>query len=280
VKSPVSRKVAKYVMIAPALALAVLFFFIPAALLFMVSVTEKGSFFYTPILTTINYVESITIYGFDFRNTLTMAAGAAFLDVLFAYPFAYLMTRKIRRFADVFRSILLFPLFGELYIAFGLWYLFLPGGPMAFILRGMGLSAFEALYSVPSAVAALAIFTFPFAVLQIGVALSQVDPVVEEAAMSLGAGPIETLFRIVIPLSGSGILSGWLMSFGWNIGAFAIPILMGGAIVGQRVLSVQIRSIALLMMDYGLASALAVTLVMIALATSYVSIRASKGALM
>jgi len=129
-------------------------------------------------------------------------------------------------------------------------------------------------------VAALAIFTFPFAVLQIGVALNQVDPVLEESAKCLGASSLRTLYKVTIPLTSPGIVSGWLMAFGWNIGAYAIPVLMGGVTVGQNVLAVKIRSVALLMMNFGLASALAVTLVLVGAATSYFSTRMSRGALM
>jgi hypothetical protein len=38
--------------------------------------------------------------------------------------------RKVKRLADVFRAILIIPLFGKLYIAYGLLYLILPGRPM------------------------------------------------------------------------------------------------------------------------------------------------------
>lgn len=273
-------RVKKYLLLAPSLALSVMFFIVPFVFLFTVSLTRKETFFFTPDYTFANYIKTWDSYGFEFQITLGMAAAAAAVDVVLGFPFAYIMIRKVRRFGELFRSILLVPLFGELYIAFGLYYLFLPQGPLAFVFEALGIQVFEALYSLPSAVAALAIFTFPFAVLQIGVALNQVDPVLEESAKCLGASSLRTLYKVTIPLTSPGIVSGWLMAFGWNIGAYAIPVLMGGVAVGQNVLSVKIRSVALLVMNFGLASALAVTLVLVGAATSYFSTRMSRGALL
>lgn len=273
-------RVRKYLLLAPGLALAIMFFFVPFAFLFTVSLTRRETFFFTPDYTFANYIKTWNSYGLEFQVTLGMAAAAAIVDVVLGFPFAYIMIRKVRRFGDLFRSILLVPLFGELYIAFGLWYLFLPKGPLAFVFEALGIPVFEALYSLPSAVMGLAIFTFPFAVLQIGVALNQLDPVLEEAAKCLGAGSLRTLLKVTIPLSSPGIVSGWLMAFGWNIGAYAIPVLMGGQTYGLNALALKIRNISLLMMNFGLASALAVTLVLVGAATSYFSARFSRGALL
>ena len=278
-KKELINSIKKYLLAFPAIIISILFFIIPFILLIFVSFTEKSSFFFTPKITLANFYKAFTLYRFDYQNTLFLSASAAFLDVVFGYPFAYLMTRKIKRFSDLFRSILLIPLFGELYIAFGLWYLFLPKGPLAPLFEKFGIEVFKAFYSMPSAMVALAIYTFPFAVLQIGIALSEIDPVYEEAASCLGAGPLNKLFKILIPLSMPGILSGWLMAFGWNLGAYAIPLLMGGAIVGQRVVSVQIRAISLVMMDFGMGAALAVSLVFLAIFAAALSIKIGKGEL-
>ncbi|MEM2987355.1 MAG: hypothetical protein QXV60_04580, partial [Nitrososphaerota archaeon] len=87
------------------------------------------------------------------------------------------------------------------------------------------------------------------------------------------------IFKILIPLSMPGILSGWLMAFGWNLGAYAIPLIMGGVIFGQRVISVQIRAVSLLMMDFGMGAALAVSLVILAILAAALSIKIGRGEL-
>jgi len=47
----------------------------------------------------------------------------------------------------------------------------------------------------------MSIFTFPFMVMNIGAALSNVDPTLEEAAACLGARPWQTFRRVLLPLT-------------------------------------------------------------------------------
>mgnify|MGYP001028986660 FL=1 len=266
-------------LLTPAIALEVCLFLIPLVMLAVVSLTSGDSFFFTPEWTTSNYFKVFTTYSFDFQITFTLIISAAFLDLILGFPFAYIMTRKIRRFTDVFRAIMLVPLFGELYIAYGFYYLFLPGGPLSFIFSALGIPVFKALYSIQTAMIALAIYTFPFAVYNIGISLQGIDRSIEESARCLGAGSLETFFRVTLPMSLPGILGAWLVSIGWGLGAFAIPVLMGGAMVAQRMLSVEMYSIALLQLDLGMASAIGVILALVAVIIFYFSLRASRGAL-
>src|SRR6185436_8593777 len=124
--------------------------------------------------------------------------------------------RKVR-YRDLVRGFMVFPMFGALYIAFGMRFLLLPDGWLSPILAMMGIQGVQILYGLPSVVFAMAIFTFPFMVMNVGAALSNVDPVLEEAAACLGARPWQTFRRILIPLTRTGIIAGMLMVFGWNL---------------------------------------------------------------
>lgn len=245
----------------------------------MLSLTIKDSFFFEPIYTLRNYQNIFSFYQFDFQNTFTLVGLAALLGILFGYPFAYFMVRKVKRFGDVFRCFMLVPLFGEMYIAYGLWFTFLPTGPLGFVLESLGIPATTILYSPSSAIFALAVYTFPFVVFNVGISLQEIDPSLEDAAKCLGAGPLQAFFRITLPLSLPGIVSGWLSSIGWNLGSYAIPQLLGGAVVGQRVLSVKVYSIGLIMLDFGLAAALGVILVILGIIIFYLSTKITGGAL-
>jgi ABC-type Fe3+ transport system permease subunit len=248
-------------------------------MLTLVSLTTKDSFFFTPVWSTSNYSDIANTYSLDFQVTFILVVGAAFLDILLGYPFAYIMSRRVKRFSDAFRAIMLVPLFGELYIAYGFYYLLFPGGPLSFLFNALGIPIFKALYSTQSAAIALAVYTFPFAVYNIGISLQGIDRSIEDAARCLGAGAFGTFFRVTLPMSMPGILGAWLVSIGWGLGAFAIPALLGGAMVSQRVLSIEIYSIALLQLNFGTAAAIGVLLTIISLIIFYVSLRASRGAL-
>jgi ABC-type spermidine/putrescine transport system permease subunit I len=266
-------------LLTPAIALEALLFFVPVSLLAIVSLTSKDSFFFTPVWTLSNFADIFSpAYLFDFEITFGLIISAAFLDLMLGFPFAYIMTRRIKKYQDVFRAIMLVPLFGELYIAYGFYYLFLPGGPLSFLFAS-GVEMFRVLYSMPAAVIALAIYTFPFSVYNIGISLQGIDRSIEESARCLGAGSMRTFVNVTLPMCLPGIVGAWLVSIGWGLGAFAIPTLMGGAVVAERMLSVEVYSIALLRMDLGMASAIGVILAVIAVIIFYISLKASRGAL-
>jgi putative spermidine/putrescine transport system permease protein len=132
---------------------------------------------------------------------------------------------------------------------------------------------------MPAAMIALAIYTFPFSVYNIGISLQGIDRSIEESARCLGAGSMRTFVSVTLPMSLPGIIGAWLVSIGWGLGAFAIPTIMGGAVVAERMLSVEIYSIALLQMNFGMASAIGVILAVIAVIIFYISLKASRGAL-
>src|SRR5690606_31099471 len=108
-------------------------------------------------------------------------------------------------------------------------------------------------------------------------ALTNVDPTLEEAARTLGARPWQIFGRILFPLSRSGILAGFLMCFGWNLGVFVVPILLGST-AQQRVLSLTLHQ-RFTQFDYGLAAAIGIVLMAMAFSVTWISLRFSRGAL-
>ena len=199
------------------------------------------------------------------------------VNLVFGFPFAYVLVRRIR-YRDLVRAFMVFPMFGALYIAFGMRFILLPGGPATPLLQALGIQSTAVLYSLPSVVFAMSVFTFPFIVLNIGAALSNVDPTLEEAAACLGARPWQTFRRVLLPLTRSGVIAGILMVFGWNIGTFAEPVLLG-SLNEQRAL---LDALPAGRRPDGITaypSAMSVVLLVIAFIVSYFSLRYSRGAL-
>ena len=77
-------------------------------------------------------------------------------------------------------------------------------------------------------VVALAHVLMPFMVLSVWAALQRLDPQVENAALSLGAGPFTVLRRVVLPQVMPGVLSGAIIVFALAASAFATPAIIGG----------------------------------------------------
>src|SRR6266498_3030920 len=122
------------------------------------------------------------------------------------------------------------------------------------------------------------IFGFPFMVMNVGTALSNVDPILEEAAACLGARPLQTFWRVLLPLTRSGLIAGALMVFGWNVGTFAEPLLLG-TINEQKSLAWTLYQRGVVQTDYGLATTMGVVLLILAFTVTYFSLRYSRGAL-
>jgi ABC-type spermidine/putrescine transport system permease subunit I len=266
-------------LLVPAAILAIAFLYYPLLFIVQMSFTEGSSYLSPtgPIQTVDNYRLIVERYLPNLFVTIQLAVLATAVDLLLGFPFAYILVRRVR-YRDIVRALMVFPMFGALYVTFGVSTILLPGGPLAPLFSAIGINGTSLLFSLPSVVFAMSIFTFPFMVMSIGTALSNVDPTLEEAAACLGAGPFRTFWRVILPLARSGVVAGSLLVFGWSIGAFAEPALLGG-LQEQRSLAVTIYDRGVVQNDYGLGSAMGVVLLAIAFIVTYFSLRYSRGAL-
>jgi spermidine/putrescine transport system permease protein len=74
------------------------------------------------------------------------------------------------------------------------------------------------------------VYTYlPFMILPLYASLERLDPSILEAASDLGATAGERFFKITLPLTKGGMLSGSVLVFTPAIGEFLIPELLGGA---------------------------------------------------
>ena len=274
-----SRRIRGVLLIGPAVLLVALFLYFPLVFIVQMSMTEAGSYLSPagPVYTLANYAAMVGRYLPNVLVTLQLAALAMIVDLIFGFPFAYILVRRVR-YRDIVRAFMVFPMFGALYIAFGMRFILLPGGPASPLFELLGIANTSVLYSLPSVVFAMAIFTFPFMVLNVGAALSNVDPTLEEAAACLGAKPRQTFTRVLLPLTRAGTVAGMLMVFGWSIGVFAEPLLLG-SINEQKSLAWTLYQRGVVQTDYGLSTTMGVVLLIFAFVVSYLSLRYSRNAL-
>jgi ABC-type spermidine/putrescine transport system permease subunit I len=273
------RSLVGLALLMPAVVLAVLFLYYPLVFIVQMSFSQGNSYLSPagPTFTLVNYQAMVGRYLPNVLVTIQLAALATIVDLIFGFPFAYILVRKVR-YRDIVRAFMVFPMFGALYIAFGMSFILLPGGPATPLFELLGIASTDVLYSLPSVVFAMSIFTFPFMVMNVGAALSNVDPTLEEAAACLGARPTQTFRRILLPLTRSGIVAGALMVFGWSIGVFAEPLLLG-SINEQKSLAWTLYQRGVVQTDYGLATTMGVVLLILAFVVTYFSLRYSRGAL-
>lgn len=88
-------------------------------------------------------------------------------------------------------------------------------------------------FSWTGAAVAAAIVTFPFQVRAIRLSLDAADPGLDEAARTLGAGPIDRFFRLTLPLALPGIIAGAITAFAAALGEFGAIITFVANIPGE-----------------------------------------------
>ena len=89
--------------------------------------------------------------------------------------------------------------------------------------------------------AASVLYSLPFAVQPFSAGFETVDRRVIEAAWTLGASRLATFFRVILPLSAAGAITGVVLSFAHTIGEFGVVLMVGGNIPGvTRTISIDI----------------------------------------
>ncbi len=84
-------------------------------------------------------------------------------------------------------------------------------------------------------------YSLPFAVQPFTSAFAGVDRRLLEASWCLGVGELATFFRVALPLSWPGVLTGLVLSFAHTVGEFGVVLMLGGNIAGEtRTVSVSI----------------------------------------
>ena len=119
-------------LLVPAAVLAVLFLYYPSLFILQMSFTEGSSYLSQagPVQTVDNYRLIVDRYLPNLFVTIQLALLATVVDLVLGFPFAYILVRHIR-YRDVVRALMVFPMFGALYVTFGISTILLPGGPLA-----------------------------------------------------------------------------------------------------------------------------------------------------
>lgn len=199
-------------------------------------------------------------------RTLRVACFVTLLSVIAGYPLAILLLRAGRRTASVVLVIVVFPLMVSVVVrAFGWLVILGPSGIVNRTLSAIGLidGPLTLVHNEVGIIVGETQLLLPYMVLSLVAVLQKVDPHLEEAALSLGANPIVTFMKVILPLSLPGLMSGLLLVFNLALTAFATPLLIGGPRV--PLLTTLLYTYAFSSYDWGSAAAVAVVLVMLSL---------------
>ncbi|KAJ02188.1 molybdate ABC transporter permease subunit [Sulfitobacter mediterraneus] len=165
------------------------------------------------------------------RLSLWVAGWATVLAVPLALWVAWILARKSFWGKSLLNAVVHLPLvLPPVVTGYLLLISFSPNAPMGQALSAMGL---QLAFHWTGAVLAAIVMGFPLMVRAMRLAIEAVDPKLEEAAETLGAGRISVFARVTLPLIGPGILAGAVMGFAKAMGEFGATITFVANIPGQ-----------------------------------------------
>ncbi|WP_204848492.1 molybdate ABC transporter permease subunit [Rhodopila globiformis] len=166
------------------------------------------------------------------RLTLSVAARAVGFGLPLAVLAAWVLTRcrfpgRVLLNAFVHLPIVLPPVVTGwlLLIVFGV------RGPIGALLQGW--FGIRLVFTTAGAALACGVMTFPIMIRSVRLSLEAVDPGLEQAARTLGAGWLDRLFTITLPLASPGILVGGIVAYATCLGEFGAVITFAANIPGQ-----------------------------------------------
>lgn len=198
-------------------------------------------FFYIPLLFLV-YLSFTNVYNYGIlfdpaylrilMRSLLLAFVNASLCLLCAYPIAYFIAIRARRLKNILLFFLLLPFFSGLLILIYAWFFVLEKtGLVNMLLLHMGIiSKPLTLLNNTGAIYIVMLYCYlPFMIMPIYAVLEKLDRRLLDASADLGASGWITTLRVTLPLSMSGIRTGFFLVFVPSFGEFVIPELVGGA---------------------------------------------------
>jgi len=164
-------------------------------------------------------------------TTLRVAALCTVACLVMALPLAYVLARTRSRFKTMLIMMVVLPLFiGNAVRAAGWMTVFGAKGFLNVTLLQLGVvtEPLQLMYTEGAVVVGIIAVNLPYMVLTLQSVIEGINRNVEEAAFSLGAGPVTMFRRVLLPLSLPGILAGTILTFILGMNAYATPVLLGG----------------------------------------------------
>lgn len=221
-------------LILPPLLLVFALFIAPLGMLLYVSfMTPSTTELFGNKATLDNYLSALSD-GFVLliiQRTLLSAAVILGACLVLGYPVAMVVARMRPRWRLVMLMVLLFPLMVTNVVrAYGWLAILGREGVINVSLSAMGVIPYplRMLNTFEAVVLALLTILLPYMIISVANTLASIDPSYEEAAQSLGAGPVRTFLNVTLPLSSPGVASGLMLVFFLTLSAYVTITLLGG----------------------------------------------------
>jgi len=269
------------VIVLPALGWFLWFLLVPLGIVVVYSFITKG--IYGGVVfhfTGENYTRATDwIYLRIFWNSLKLASLTAISCLLIGYPMAYVMATSSARMRSALLMLVVIPFWTNFVVrAYAIKILFSELGPVNQIGMALGFIHEPVIFANTDFSVWLGMVTnyLPFMVLPLYVALEKFDFSLMEAARDLGAGSLDILMKILVPMTKAGIVTGLIFVFTPALGEFVIPDLLGGSktmLIGSLVTEQFLKT-----RDWPFGAALSLILIVLVMGTLVIYLRVAYGA--
>lgn len=172
------------------------------------------------------------IYIGIFYRSLKIAAVTVTASLLICYPAAFHISQLPDRWKNFCLFLITLPFFSSLIVRLFVWVMILrPTGLINETLLSIGVITrpLDMIYTDGAIVLGLVYVFLPFMFLPVYASIEKLDWRLVQASLDLGAGPVRTFFRVVLPLTAPGIVAGSVIVFIPALGNFVVPAVLGGA---------------------------------------------------
>ncbi|MBE4005776.1 spermidine/putrescine ABC transporter permease PotB [Vibrio parahaemolyticus] len=180
-----------------------------------------------------NYLRLLDpLYAKVLMHSFYMAVIATLLCLIIGYPFAYIVAKMPEKWRPFMLFLVIVPFWtNSLIRTYGLKIVLGTQGILNKSLMAMDIidKPLRLMYTETAVMIGLVYILLPFMILPLYSAIEKLDNTYIEAAKDLGASKLQTITKVILPLTMPGIIGGCLLVLLPALGMFYISDLLGGA---------------------------------------------------
>ena len=251
-----------FLLLGPVAAWNLLFFIVPVGVMVARSFARDGAL----SLASYHDLFANTLYVTVMLTTFEISVLVTVVSLLLGYPVAYLLATSAPRIRAVVLLLVVLPYWLDYIVRSYSWMVLL--GRMGLVNRalmdlGIITEPLSILYTRWSVTIGMVQILLPLMVLTLYGAMLRIDQSLAQAAAAHGARPWQSFRRIFFPLSLPGVYGACLLTFVTSLGFYITPALLGGR--KDTMISQLIVTVSSDMLDWSLASAVSVVLLLVSL---------------
>ncbi|MCD8390757.1 MAG: ABC transporter permease [Firmicutes bacterium] len=165
-----------------------------------------------------------------FAKSILFALIATVICLVIAYPLSYILSTLDISYQSTVLMIIMLPMWMNFLLRTYAWQTILGNNGIINEFFGFfGIGPFKLLNTNGAVILGMVYDYIPYMILPLYTAMAKIDRSILDAAEDLGCSGIKTIFKITLPLSVPGIISGITMVFVPAISTFIISKMLGGS---------------------------------------------------